>query len=113
MKNRHFENKKEYHSKELDEFKLKGFKDLQHQYFNDIKLEDFQKERLKEFNNVELKSFKEFMDELEVNKSIENLKVELNSKDTIKNILKELQDIRINGKQHLKLLKMLKREIPK
>ena len=59
---------------------------------------------------IELKKFKEFVEDSKTDRSIENLKLELNSKDTLKNIIKELQDIGINGKLHLKLLKILKRE---
>lgn len=113
VKNKHPENTEKNPLNELDKIKLKGFKELEHQYFSDIKLEDFQKERLKEFDDVELKAFNEFVEDLKTDISIENLKLELNSKDTIKNIMNELKDIGINGKTPLKLLKTLKREIQK
>ncbi len=103
----------EDNEKELENIKLKSFKELEHHCFNDIKLEDFQNKHLKEFNDVELREFKGFIEDSKTDRSIENLKMELNSKDAIKNIIKELQDIGINGKLHLKLLRMFKREVQK
>lgn len=113
MKERHLEDNEENPLKELENIKFKSFEELEHQCFNDVKLEAFQKKHLKEFRDVELKEFKEFLEDSKTDRSIENLKLELNSKDTIKNILKELRDIGINGKLHLKLLRMLKREVQK
>ncbi len=101
----------EDNEKELENIKLKSFEELEHQCFNDIKLEDFQEKHLKEFEDVELKEFEEFLESSKTDRSIENLKMELNSKDALKNIIKELQDIGINGKLHLKVLRMLKREV--
>lgn len=95
----------------FEDIKLKGFKELEYQYFSDTKLKDFQKERLNEFNDKELKAFKEFVNDSKTDISIENLKSELNSDDVIKNILKELRDMGINGKLHLNLLERLKREV--
>ncbi len=113
MKNRHSENKEENPLKELDKIKLDSFKEMEHEYFSDIKLEDFQRERLKEFNKKELQEFKEFIEDSKTDTSLENLKLELNSDDAIKNILKELKDIGINGKRQLKIITMLKKEIRK
>lgn len=109
MKNKHGKNKKENPLKELDIIKLKKFEDLENQYFSDIKLEDFQKERLKEFNDIELGAFKEFIKDSKTDICVENLKLELNSDDTIKSLLKDLQSIGIDGKGPLRLLKMLKK----
>ncbi|MEL7669591.1 hypothetical protein [Methanobacterium sp.] len=113
MKNKHSKNKEENPLKELDKIKVHSFKELEHEYFNDMKFEDFQKERLKEFDKKELKDFKEFVEDSKMDSSLENLKLELNSDDTIKNILKELKDIGINGKRQLKIITMLKKEIQK
>ncbi len=113
MKNKYSENKEEDPLKELDKLKLYSFKELEHQYFNDIKLEDFQKEQLKEFDKKELKEFKKFVEDSKADTSLENLKLELNSDNTIKNIIKELKDIGINGKRQLKIIKMLKGEVRK
>ncbi len=113
MKNDKSKNNDDDPLKELENIKLKSFEELERQCFNDIKLEDFQQKHLKEFNDVELKEFKEFIEDSKTDRSIENLKLELNSKDTIKNIIKELQEIGINGKLHLKLLRRLKREVQK
>ena len=96
--------------KELENVKLKSFKELEQQYFKDS-LDDFQKKHLKEFQYVELKEFQEFIEDSKTDRSIENLKLELNSRDALKKIIKELHDIGINGKLHLKLLEMLKRGI--
>jgi len=113
MSDKRPENKEENPLKELENIKLMSFEELEHQCFNDIKLEDFQKEHLKEFEDVELTEFKEFVEASKTGESIENLKIELNSKDALKNIIKELQDIGINGKLHINLLKRLKREVQK
>ena len=113
MKNKHSENKEKSPLKELDKIKLHSFNELEHEYFSDMKLEDFQRERLKEFNKKELREFKEFVKDSKTDTSLENLKLELNSDDTLKNILKELKDIGINGKRQLKIITMLKKEIRK
>lgn len=113
MKSKRSGNQEENPLKELENIKLKRFEELEQQYFSDIKLEDFQKKHLKEFNDVELKEFKEFIDDSKTGRSLENLKLELISDDTIKNIIKELHDTGINGKSSLKLLEMLKREVQK
>ena len=108
MKNSYSENGDENFLKELENIKLKSFKELEHQYFKD-NLDDFQKKHLKEFQDVELKEFKEFIEDSKADRSIENIRLELNSKDVLNKIIKELQDMGINGKLHLKLLRMLKR----
>ena len=113
MKNKNSGNKEENPLKELDKIKLHSFDELEHKYFNDINLEDFQKERLKEFDKKELREFKEFVKDSNTDISLENLKLELNSNDTTKNILKELKNIGINGKHQLKLITMLKKEVRK
>lgn len=113
MKNKNSGNKEENPLKELDKIKLHSFNELEHKYFNDINLKDFQKERLKEFDKKELKEFKEFVEDSKTDISLENLKLELNSDSTIKNILKELKDIGINGKRQLKIITMLKKEVRK
>ena len=113
MNNEYSKNNEENPLKELDKIKLYSFKELEHQYFNNINLNGFQKEQSKEFNDEELKDFKGVISDLKTNISLENLKLELNSDDAIKNILKELKNIGINGKRQLKLLKMLKKEVQK
>ena len=113
MKKRKSENKGKNPLKEIDKIKLHSFKELEHKYFNDINLEDFQKERLKEFDKKELKEYKEFVKDSKTDISLENLKLELNSNDTTKNILKELKNIGINGKHQLKLITMLEKEVRK
>ncbi len=108
MKNSKHENKESL--KELDEIKLKSFKELESEEFNDIKLEDFKKSRLDEFHNKELEDFKNFLDNSKITIIIESLKNELNSDDATKNILKELKDIGLNGRESLKILEMLKKQ---
>ncbi|MGB9978208.1 hypothetical protein [Methanobacterium sp.] len=113
MNNKYSESKEENPLKELDKIKLYSFKELEHKYFDDIKLEDFQKERLKEFDKKELKDFKGLIKDSKTDRFLENLKLELNSENAIKNILKELKDIGINGKRQLKIITMLKKEVRK
>jgi len=113
MKNKYSENKRENSLKELDKIKLYSFKELEHQYFNDMKLEDFQREKLKEFNEKEKQDFKGFIDNSKTDTSLETFKSELNSDDAIKNIIKELKDIGINGKRQLKIINILKKEVRK
>ena len=113
MKNKYSENKEENPLKELDKIKLYSFKELEHQYFNDMKLEDFQREKLKEFNEKEKQDFKGFIDNSKTDTSLETFKSELNSDDAIKNIIKELKDIGINGKRQLKIINILKKEVQK
>lgn len=113
MKNKNSKNKEETPLKELDKIKLCSFKELEHKYFEDINLKDFQKERLKEFDKKELEEFKGLVKDSKTDTDLENLKLELNSDDPIKNILKELKDIGINGKRQLKIIEMLKKEVRK
>lgn len=113
MKDKHPRNKEENPLKELDKIKLHSFDELEHNYFNDMKLEDFQKERLKEFDKKELEDFKRFVKNSKTDISLEDLKLKLNSDNTIKNIIKELKGIGINGKHQLKLITMLKKEVRK
>lgn len=113
MKNKNSENKDEDPLKELDKIKLDLFNELEHKYFKDMKFEDFQKERLNEFNEKELKDFKGFVENSKIDTSLENLKLELNSDDAIKNIIKKLKDIGINGNRQLKIISMLKKEVRK
>ena len=108
MKNSKHENKESL--KELDEIKLKSFKELESEEFNDIKLEDFKKSQLNEFHNKELKDFKKYLDDSKITRSIESLKYEKNSDDVIKKLLKELESIGLNGKKSLKILEIVKNE---
>lgn len=97
--------------KELDKIKLKKFKELEDEELMDFDLDTFRKSRLNEFNEKELNEFKRYVKESKTDINIENMKLELKSKDTLKNIIKELESMGINGEPHLKLLKMIKKGI--
>lgn len=97
--------------KELDKIKLKKFKELEDEELMDFDLDAFRKSRLNEFNEKELKEFKRYVKESKTDINIENMKLELKSKDTLKNIIKELESMGINGETPLKLLKMIKKGI--
>ena len=102
---------KENFLEELDKIKLKGFKELENQDLSDCNLDHFKKSRLNEFNENELKNFKNFIEESKTDRNIENLKLELNSDDALKSIVKELESIGINSKGPLNILEQLKKSI--
>ena len=89
-------------------FTFKKFKDIEAEEFNEINLDDFKKSQLNELKEKELPDFKNFLDNSNTDISIENLRTELNSDEAIKNVLKELEDIGLDGRAPLKLLKTLK-----
>lgn len=93
-----------------DKIKLKTFKELESEEFSDIKLENFKKSMLDEFHNKELEDFKNYLDDSKTRRSIENLRTMLNSNEAIKNILKELNDIGLDGTISLYILEMLKKQ---
>lgn len=96
---------------ELDEIKIKGFEELENQDLKDFNPDNFRKSRLKEFNDCELKDFKNFVEESRTDRDIENLKLELNSRDAIENIIKELESIGISSEGPLNILKRIKKSI--
>lgn len=89
--------------------RFKSFKELEKDEFKDIKLDDFKKSRLNEFKNKEKIDFKRFLEHSKLTRSIENLRTQLNSDNAIKNVLKELEDIGLDGRPSLKLLKIIKK----
>jgi hypothetical protein len=97
-----------HNKKDRVSFKFKSFKELENDEFSDIKLDDFKKAQLSEFKNKELKDFKKILNNWKTDKTIENLRCRLNSDDVIKNTLKELDKIGLDGRLPLKLLKMIK-----
>ncbi len=111
MKKKDSEDKKGDLPEESKDIKLKEFKELEDHDLKDFNVGDFKKARLEEFKDTELKDFKEFVKNSKSDRDLENLRLELNSDDVIKNTLKDLKKIGIDGKPHLKLLKRLKRGI--
>lgn len=111
MKRKDSEDKKGDLPEESKNIKLKEFKELENQDLKDFNVGDFKKSRLEEFRDTELKDFKEFVKNSKSDRDLENLKLELNSDDTIENTIKDLKKIGINGEPQLKLLKRLKRGI--
>jgi hypothetical protein len=109
MKDKKSKEDKKNPLKELDKIKLKGFKELEDQEFNEVNLDDFKKSRLEEFNEHELKDFKNYIEESKADRNIETLKLELKSDDTLKNTLKDLESIGIDGRGPLELLKKIKK----
>ncbi len=92
----------------LDSIKFKKFEELEKDEFNEIKLDDFKKAQIDEFKNKELNDFKNYLDYTKTDINIEDLRSKLNSDNAIKNILKELESIGLDGQASLKLLKRLK-----
>ncbi len=87
--------------------KYKSFKELEEEEFKDIKLDDFKKSRLKEFKEKELIDFKRFLKNSKMDINIQNLRSRLKSDDAIKKVIKELDDIGLDGRAPLKLLKRI------
>lgn len=94
--------------KDIPLIKFKKFEELEADEFGHIKLDDFKKSMLNEFKNKELEDFKNYLEYAKTDISIEELRSELNSDTAIKNVLKELKSIGLNGKASLELLKRLK-----
>ncbi len=95
--------------KELDNIKVKNFKELETMDLKDLDLEQFKKSRLTEFKEKELQSFKNHVDDIKTRNNIENLKLEQKSDETCKKILEDLDSIGINGRMSLELLKKIKK----
>jgi hypothetical protein len=111
MKDKRSKKKDENPLKELDTIKLKGFKELENQDLKDVNLEEFKKSRKREFNEQELNDFKKYIEDSKTDRNIENIKLELNSDDTLKNTIKDLESIGINGRGPLKILERIKKDI--
>ena len=109
MKDKKSKNKEENPLNELDEIKLKDFKQLEEMDLKDCNLDYFKKSRLNEFKECELNCFKGYVKDSKIDRNIENLKLELRSDDALKNILKELESIGINGSKQLELLEKIKK----
>ena len=109
MKNKKSKNKEENPLDVLDKIKLMDFKQLEEKDLKDCNLGYFKKSRLDEFKEYELKYFKDYVEDSKVKSKIENLKLELESDEACKNILKELESIGINGNKQLNLLKKIKK----
>lgn len=88
---------------------IKSFKELEEEEFKDIKLDDFKKSQLNEFREKELADFKKFLKNSKMDINIEKMRSMLNSDDDIKKIIKELDEIGLDGRASLKLLDMLKK----
>ena len=95
--------------KELDNIKLKDFKEIENEDLDDFNLDNFKKSRLDEFKSDELENFKNFVEGSKTDRSIENIKLELKSDEELKNTLKDLEEIGINGEITLKLLEKIKK----
>jgi len=91
--------------------KFKSFKELEEEEFKDIKLDDFKKSQLNEFKEKELTNFKRFLKYSKMDITIENLRYRLNSNDTIKKLLQELDKIGLDGRVSLKLLEVIKKQV--
>lgn len=95
--------------KDLDKIELKGFKELEDEDLKNFDLDDFKKSRLSEFKEREFKEFKNYVKESKDDRNIEELKLKLKSDDALKNTLKELDSIGIDGTKQLKLLERIKK----
>lgn len=109
MKNKKSKDNKKNPSKELDNIKLKDFKQIENEDLKDFNLDNFKKSRLDEFKNEELENFKNFVECSKTDRTIENLKLGLKSDEELKNTLKDLESIGINGEIPLKLLEKIKK----
>ncbi len=94
---------------ELDNIKLKDFKEIENEDLDDFNLDNFKKSRLDEFKSDELENFKNFVEGSKTDRSIENIKLELKSDEELKNTLIDLEEIGINGEITLKLLEKIKK----
>lgn len=101
--------KKPNQDNSFDSIKLKGFKQLEKDDLKDLDPEEFKKIRLDEFKDEQIKDFKEFIDDSKFSRNLEDLKIELNSDNSTKEIIKELESIGIDGKGPLKLLEKIKK----
>ncbi|MGB9937286.1 MAG: hypothetical protein ACPK7O_06155 [Methanobacterium sp.] len=97
--------------RELGKIKLKGFRELENEDLKNNNLEDFKKCMQNEFKNYELKEFKKYVDEVKDQKTVEDIKIELNSNNAVKETIKDLESIGIDGKGPSIILKIAKRNI--